>query len=293
MSTDSGPDDTDTMNHTRNVQIAIATLLITICWVSATFAVNLIPCPDCQRPVSVRALMCPNCGCPGEAIAAAARALASEESRRPDNLLRVETDKGIGWALPVVMNGKTYAVTPIESVAGADTVSLYPASTNQLVPYQAPELADDAALVRFPITDTNLEYWTCAPATNATDAGQFWLIPRSDTPWPSVTVATTGRPSNVLAFLNASSNVLAISSTFPRQSTNVWLAPTGRQWRPMQPVAFRRQTRLLVEALATNKEITAKVKDTLSGELWGTSYLKRVAAQIVNGGEGPAAGGQP
>ena len=30
---------------------------------------SLMPCPDCGREVSKRALMCPNCGCKGEVIA--------------------------------------------------------------------------------------------------------------------------------------------------------------------------------------------------------------------------------
>jgi len=44
----------------------------------AASAGNLIECPDCDEMVSYRALLCPHCGCPGDAIKEAAAALKAE-----------------------------------------------------------------------------------------------------------------------------------------------------------------------------------------------------------------------
>ena len=47
---------------------------------------SLMPCPDCEKMVSRRALMCPNCGCKGEVIAEeAARLAKAEEPPPPDD----------------------------------------------------------------------------------------------------------------------------------------------------------------------------------------------------------------
>jgi hypothetical protein len=49
---------------------------------------NLMLCPDCEKMVSKRALMCPNCGCKGEVIAEeSARLAKAEEPPPPDDAI--------------------------------------------------------------------------------------------------------------------------------------------------------------------------------------------------------------
>ena len=49
-------------------------LVVTLCG-AAVAAAQLMPCSDCGRDVSRRALMCPNCGLKGEVIAEAAKGI--------------------------------------------------------------------------------------------------------------------------------------------------------------------------------------------------------------------------
>ena len=64
-------------------------------------AAQLIPCPDCGRDVSRRALMCPNCGLNGEVIAEVAKAIPEVAS---GNVLDVDCGTSAAHALPVEMS---------------------------------------------------------------------------------------------------------------------------------------------------------------------------------------------
>ena len=64
-------------------------------------AVQLIPCPDCGRDVSRRALMCPNCGLKGEVIAEAAKAIPEVAA---GDVLDVDCGTCAAHALPVEMS---------------------------------------------------------------------------------------------------------------------------------------------------------------------------------------------
>ena len=62
---------------------------------------GLIPCPDCGRDVSRRALMCPNCGLKGEVIAEAAKAIPEVAA---GDVLDVDCGGCAAHALPVEMS---------------------------------------------------------------------------------------------------------------------------------------------------------------------------------------------
>ena len=117
----------------------------------------LVPCPDCGREVSKRALMCPNCGCKGEVIAEeAARLAKAEEPPPPDDASLADFGDRKERATPVMFGEKPYAVLPLEKLVGLKTMTFSFVSTNAPINYASIEVAGTMPLVRFGISETNL-----------------------------------------------------------------------------------------------------------------------------------------
>lgn len=122
---------------------------------------TLIPCPDCGREVSKRALMCPNCGCKGEVIAEeAARLAKAEEPPPPDDAILADFGDRKERATPVMFGEKPYAVLPLEKLVGLKTMTFSFVSTNAPINYASIEVASMMPLVRFGISETNLLFKT-------------------------------------------------------------------------------------------------------------------------------------
>ena len=137
----------------RLVKAVIALVLVPLlAWGEA-----LIPCPDCGREVSKRALMCPNCGCKGEVIAEeAARLAKAEEPLPPDDAILADFGDRKERATPVMFGEKPYAVLPLDKLVGLKTMTFSFVSTNAPINYASIEVAGTMPLVRFGISETNL-----------------------------------------------------------------------------------------------------------------------------------------
>lgn len=129
-------------------------------------AAPLVACPDCAGRVSSRAVFCPHCGAPGEAIAevAAAPADAEEdgggevegmadgtEGATGDNVLFARVNGRDVYALPVAWPGGACAILPAAALAGLETLELIQPSSALPVPYGAPAVSRDGRLVRLPL----------------------------------------------------------------------------------------------------------------------------------------------
>ena len=123
--------------------------------ISPSGAAQLIPCPDCVRDVSRRALMCPNCGLKGEVIAEAAKGIPEVAA---GDVLDVDCGTCAAHALPVEMSDGKFAVLPLGPVLGAAKVKV--SNKGREVGWMVPELAVDAPIVRLRIAETNLVYWS-------------------------------------------------------------------------------------------------------------------------------------
>lgn len=123
-------------------------------YIPALTAASLVSCPDCSGLVSSRAVMCPRCGCPGEAIAVAgkdaSRALTGAQ-------LEAVCDGVDSVALPMCMDGQVFAVLPLEHVLGCGKIKL--GLHGRDIEWLTAELSVEAPVVRFRLAETNLHCW--------------------------------------------------------------------------------------------------------------------------------------
>ena len=129
-------------------------LLLILSMNTFLFASSLIPCPDCEKEVSRRALMCPNCGLKGEIIIEHAKTIPEPVI---GDVLMLECEGRTSFALPVKFDGRSFAVFPLERILGAKHFKL--SCGDREVRWAVPELAVDAPIVRVHLSDTNLISW--------------------------------------------------------------------------------------------------------------------------------------
>ena len=174
---------------------------------------TLLPCPDCGRDVSQRALMCPNCGLRGEVIAEYAKSIP--ESRIGD-VLDVDCDGVKSAAIPIEMDDRKFAVLPLDPVLGVSQLRLW--HNGMPVAWSVPELAVDAPIVRLQIAATNLTYWV-----------------------PGGELVFSGKPINP-----GGNKIAAVVS--PIVSTNSF-AFSKREWQVLQPKQMKLHGRQILKML--------------------------------------------
>lgn len=127
----------------------------------------LVKCPDCKRDVSTTAALCPNCGCPKEAIIKANELKQVEKvsSQAPvavnspdyeavrNSLVLIRTDKGSGSGFVVVIKGKRYVMTNAHVLEGGKTIELRMMG-GKVLEWTQMELSKQYDLARLSVTDT-------------------------------------------------------------------------------------------------------------------------------------------
>ena len=198
------------MNLLRN-KLAVTSVSEVIC--VAQVIASLVPCPDCEQMVSRRAFMCPNCGCKGDVIAEVAKTIPEPMC---GDILDADCDGMRSHALPLILNGRRFAVLPLDPVLG---VSRLVVSHKGLpVEWSVSELAIDAPIVRLQIASTNLTYW----------------IPGGDLVFAGMSI----KPKGI--------EVSAIVS--PLISTNAF-ALSNREWQVLQPKQMKNHGRQILKML--------------------------------------------
>lgn len=133
-------------------------VVLLICMVlnlaTTCLSASLVSCPDCDKPVSRNPLMCPNCGLKGEVIAEYAKTIPEPII---GDILNLDCDGVKGFALPVEIEGRKFAIFPFDYVLGASRLQLF--HNGNPIEWFVPELAEDAPIVRLEISSTNLSYW--------------------------------------------------------------------------------------------------------------------------------------
>lgn len=113
-------------------------------------AASLIPCPDCEQQVSERAVFCPHCGCPPEAIAEAAKALREEVKPIPpaETLLGI-SNRGTFQLYPTLWDKRHYLVADLADLEDVQTLLISNVTHLVEVPYRSPKIACKEPLVFF------------------------------------------------------------------------------------------------------------------------------------------------
>ena len=240
---------------------------------------NLIACPDCGQSVSRRAIMCPHCGCPGDAIKDAVA--AHEAAERPPPIYPVaafKTGSAQGAAVAYTDGENRYLLIDAYSLMGASTLQITPLATNAPIPYHAMQVAAEAPLVRFKTTATNLVFLSRAPLRTGRVHAPMWLRADANTTPRS---STEGLPQTAVALLNSQTNLVAVLGRGP---DGIPLrVPLNTTWIDITPSLFREQTASLLAAhqAATQRSLTPEAVKDLNNTQWATPFFRSTAEQII------------
>ena len=174
---------------------------------------NLVVCPDCGNDVSRRAMFCPKCGCAGDVIRSESATIA--EAAVTGSVLKVDFGNRVGAALPVTMDGRNYAILPLDDVLGMNRLTLFDGMRQ--IRWTVPEVAVSAPVMRLRIEETNLVYWTVGGSLSY-DAARKTRV--------------------------AGNRVAAISSELPSGKTDYRL--DACEWQVLQPREMNGHGRLLL-----------------------------------------------
>jgi hypothetical protein len=257
--------------------VCVLTLALASC---IAHAVDLFPCPDCEQPVSPRAIMCPHCGCPGAAIKTAVT--AQEAAQRPPTpiypVAALKTGEAEGAAVAYTDGENQYLVIDAYPLMGAISLDLSPLTTNTPIAYHSMQVAAKAPLVRFQTAATNISFLSRAPFRAGRVDRPAWLhadgrsTPRSASEVP---------PESVVALLDSQTNLVSvIAHTTDKNAIHV---PLNTAWVDIAPRKFREQTALLLTAqrAAVDQTITPVTINDLNRTQWATPFFERTAKRII------------
>lgn len=225
-------------------------------WVRAAAAEpsKLFPCPDCGKEVSRRAVMCPNCGCPGIAIQEAV--LAAEEAARPKHLTSVATEVRKGQAVAVQKDDQRYLLMDPFLLAGGSTLNITLFGTNEVIAYGEPELARDEPLLRFKVMGQPRLSYLALRAAKQSDGPATFLNAEDQ----------LTSPSQGIVWLDGAGALAAIRADGQLRSINA-----DSIWLPVKPAELRLQIDLLARGKVLSDQ--GKLPEDLWAELKSTKWL--------------------
>ncbi len=250
-------------------------LLVAVC----VFAADLMPCPDCGEQVSERAVMCPHCGCPGEAIVSAAAAARTEEEAEqlpPPPFARVKSDSmGEGYAVGVAEQGKQYVVMWFWLLANAESLQIQAADGTD-VDYRNLEIARNVPLARFQTSSTNLTYLIPTRTFDRATEEPIWIVPSEEDELGFIAVHGSSNkcPADPVARVNTSTNLVGVVYTVSDMEGMSAQYPPSTEWLPVKPGELRRQTRLLHEADGERR--AGALSEAMRKQLQETEWLNPV-----------------
>lgn len=257
-----------------HLEILFASLACLV-FISQLSHAGLIPCPDCTKPVSARAALCPGCGCPGDAIRTAAQSTQTTQVELPSfshSLVRVTSDQGAGVGVCIEANSQLYVLTAQSLLAGAQSLNLMTVLDGQSIPYTSIELANDRGLVRLSVNSTNLHPLAIRAADNA-DLALVNVVTNNSVALMQTETVSTRLPVGT-PLLDATTNVIMIvGTTDGKHADNVASVPS---WVPVQPLVYRTQTTLLYKTGTRPGVNQTRIKQ-LQETQWLTPYLANQA----------------
>ncbi len=251
------------MTLTRHRLVSFIALLMPL----SLFASSLIPCPDCGHLVSPRALMCPGCGCHGEAIAEEAARLEALLNPPIYPVVHVETAEAKGYALAVRDGEKNFVLLDMHLLGDASRLRMTTLSNEMPVTYHSMQIADSAPLIRFETSATNLLFMGRAVA-GATPGKPVWLLSDGST---VEALPTDDPPYEALALVDDHTNVLQVIVRYGND-VSVMDLPDKSDWLDVAPGVYRQQ-------IAQLNDVAGGVVPEAIPEPWITSYIENLARE--------------
>lgn len=242
--------------------------------------IELVACPDCGKPVSPRAMMCPACGCPGDAIkeAVAAKQKESEPASRLP-LVRLKTDRGHGYAVAVGEADRRFVVMDAMLLSGVSSLELMPLSTNTPVAYRQMQLAANEPLVRFETDETNLFFMARNPPGAEDAATAHWLLADGST---APAGSNRASPATAVALVDPGTNLIAVVCR-TTAATALCPPPAADGWRDVAPGALREQMGILAKAekIPTKHPLPEDMASELKQTRWLGGFLEARARRVL------------
>lgn len=261
--------------------------LLTMCVSGCVFAVNLFPCPDCEKDVSPYAVMCPNCGCPGARIEAAVAKVKTDEVKeklKPIPLFQIDTGLNSGYGVGLSVGANKYLVMDARILWNASSLTITPLTTNSLITYSKLQLSLNSPLARFSTDDTNITYLTASQAVSS-EKELKWILPDDgvDGYCKFITVEPDADTFQLrlVAVVDMRTNLVGV--VYKTEEKYLYAMPIEKGWINTTPSIFRKQTSLLLRAEQEIKDdkLTAETRKNLSNTKWLTSSLKTEANKIL------------
>jgi hypothetical protein len=202
----------------------------------------LIACPDCGASVSKRAVSCPHCGCPGDAIAEEVLRLAAEDQ------LSIKAPNGGGTGLALKMGGQTFVITSFSVLGNLESLSLLTVK-GENVPYMGIELSAKEARVRLPVRSEDLLYVKPDPQATAQLSWQ------------------------------ADGSPMLSTEVSEENATVVWTVP---EWISVKPSVLRQQIQLIQRSREEQKDgkLSVETIEAINKMQWTTPWLKNLTAEF-------------
>lgn len=221
---------------------------------------NLIDCPDCKNPVSRRAILCPNCGCPGEAIQLAVH--KEEEAARPKSVVTVISEQKQGSGAVIKDEEGMFVVFDTFLLAETDLLELRSVGDNSNIPYTSIQLLKNGGLIRLKIDSELVEALSISQsdteATKYFDADGFLTA-------PEVAVLSLD-PQGRCNGINVGKSIIPLNSK--------------SNWKAVQPRELRKQINELARMKA-EKAAGLSPNSKIPPSDWLTSYFAKLSESLT------------
>lgn len=246
------------------------------------YAADLVSCPDCDQPVSPRAIMCPHCGCPGDVIAEYVAAKEAKKAPSPVYpLAELKTDSAAGWAVGYTDGTGNFLIMDAHLLSAATSLDISPITTNAPVIYQKMQIGMETPLVRFRTPSTNISFLAVADSFSTAEKKMLYLHADGRTT-PADPSSAPG--SEVVGVTDSRTNLIGIVRHVDDESSVVPLPEGREEWKDITPGDFRSQTRLLTEAakaVAEGTTVPQNILEQLGKTAWATTYFRQESNRIL------------
>lgn len=221
---------------------------------------NLINCPDCLEQVSKRALLCPHCGCPGEAIKHAVE--REKEAARPKAVVKVINDQGEESGAAIIDNDIGYIVFDVFLFAQTNKLELRDVVHGTNIPYTSIEIAENSTLARLRVQSDAIAYIPLGIKDTSSmaylDASGFKCAAENAT----LGLSAKGRATAI----HINSTMLPLHQ--------------GLAWKSVQPKALRTQLNELARLKAEQAQDASPTTEILSAN-WLTPYFAKLSESLT------------